>query len=1157
MARFTEEQQAAIDAQGKTIVSASAGSGKTTVMIEKIIRLIKSGVGVDEILAVTFTKKAAAQMKEKLGKALIESINDPETPAEKRAALKKQLSDVPNADISTIHSFCSKLIRSHFFAAGVDNAFRVIGGDDAEGVALKAEALDELLEEGYENKEERFAHLLSVYWRKKSDNTLRKIFTSAYEKLRNSAEYRNYLRLPEGYNEEIFDQICEDLLKKLWEKCRYYYDLIENEKAYFEMNGGDAQIALATELLGCLDEMLACKTYFEACALLKPKFTAKRTSKKDSPERLSHVERLAYLKGKVAKIYEDELAETLSREEELDNFLKSAETARALAHYLLVFDEKYAALKAERGVLDYNDLEHTALQLLANEEVATEVRGKYRYVFVDEYQDVNPVQEAIISRLGGDNLFLVGDVKQSIYGFRGSKSKFFAEKQKQFEEIGQSLFMTRNFRSADAVLDAVNSQFILAMTPQVCDVDYARGSYMNRGGRYALNSGKVEIHVYGKEEKKAAEARGVYSVKAKTKKEETSVSLLAKNVKNIIDKELHSTWYDPDTGTNRPVRYADIAVLSRKKQGQIAKTVAALAAEGIPVTSVAAVNVCDYAEIKTLIDVLSLLDNAEQDVPLCSALLSPVGDLSADDLTEIRLAYTEEKFFRRACKMYADEQENALSKKLQAFYAYFDKLRAFSRVATAGEVLTALLSETRLEATLLAKDNGVACLKRIHRFIEETALPEPLGVHAFLARLRDLDYTIEYNENGGEDSVKVLTMHSSKGLEYPVVIVDNLNALFRGADKDEVLIEEKYGLAPKAFNAEKMTKHSTLLRRLNELKDSESSIADELNLYYVALTRAKHTLHMLFESRPSIANVKYAKSFAEFTDFSVWEQYVVDDEWFDVPKQDRQMLPFKPDEELAQEIMRSFTWKYAHTGYENLPVKSSASDLISDGGFKHNYSFKTENDGGRYELNDFGTPMDEAEKLFEGGELPTDIERRRGIVYHAFLERFDFSKLTDTTGVLIPEGALKTMAQSLCEEMNAEGVADADLLSVDKLVEILSNPVFAELKDMQLYKEQQFTVLLPVKDTYARKKTADPALAEKTDGEEMLFQGAIDLLAVGDTIRIIDYKYSKKDAAYLKEHYRLQLDLYKKTVAKILKTEEKNIRCSIVNICQGYQIDME
>ena len=192
MATFTKEQLAAIEAQGKTIVSASAGSGKTTVMIEKIIRLIKDGCSVKEILAVTFTKKAASQMKEKLSKALITAINDATVSAAKRKELKSQLAEVASADISTIHSFCSRLIRTHFYAADVDNAFRVIGGEDAEGLAMKNEALDELLEEGYEQKDEAFLRLWSVYWRKKSDNTLRQIILSVYEQLRNRADYKEY-----------------------------------------------------------------------------------------------------------------------------------------------------------------------------------------------------------------------------------------------------------------------------------------------------------------------------------------------------------------------------------------------------------------------------------------------------------------------------------------------------------------------------------------------------------------------------------------------------------------------------------------------------------------------------------------------------------------------------------------------------------------------------------------------------------------------------------------------------------------------------------------------------------------------------------------------------------------------------------------------------
>ena len=1139
MANFTQEQLKAIESQGKTIVSASAGSGKTTVMIEKIIRLIKDGTGVGEILAVTFTKKAAAQMKEKLCKELIEEINRETTTPERREVLKKQLSEVPSADISTIHSFCAKLLRSHFYLAEVDSSFRVIGGDDAEGTALKNMALDELLEEGYEQKEENFAYLLSLYWRKKSDRALREIFLKTYEQLRDRADYRAYLENSKEYTKETFDAICADLKQKLEEKCRYYYELVEDERAYFMADEKSAQLSLCDELMSLLNDLIYAEDYFAACGVVKPKFSVNRGSQKDSEERTHHRERLAFLKERITKIVDDELSKHLSQKEEQENFLQSGKTAGILAEYLLRFDDKYERLKGERGVLDYNDLEHKALHLLENEEVMSEMRQKYRFVFVDEYQDVNPVQEALITRISGDNLFLVGDVKQAIYGFRGSKSRFFVEKQEEFEENGgANLFMSRNFRSSDQVLDAVNSQFSLAMTKRVCDVDYVRGSFMEKGGRYETNSGRVCVHFLGKEEKGILLERDVYSVKQQANREEREDSLLAKTIRAIIEEERCNQFYDPDIKAYRPVRYSDIAVLSRKKQGQIARTVESLSAEGVPVTAAAAVNICDFSEIKMLIDLLSLIDNSAQDIPLCSVLLSAVGDLTADDLASVRLAYPKERFFRHACQRYAAEKTDALAGKLKKFYAYYEEIRTLSRVLDAGELLTKIISETRMEASLLSRPNGVSALRRIHRFIEETTSPEPLCVHEFLDRLRDLDYKIEYSENGGEDSVKVLTMHSSKGLEYPIVILDNLSAPFRGVDHDEVFVEEKYGLAPRVFNSVTMVKHNTVLRRLHEIKEAESSLADGLNLYYVALTRAKYGLHMLFEAPTAMPDVKYARSFAEFTDFSVWQQYVVEDHLRDMPKQERTPLVFRPDEQLAREIMGAFRWQYPFAGTENLPVKSSATGLMK----------AFENADG----------ITETARLFDDDtDGKSDTGKEIGTAYHAFLENFDFGLLYDINGNFVGEERLKAHILELCENEKEGGRYAVNLLSVDKLTEILSNRVFRFLQGKRLYKEQKFLVSLPVCDTFGKKEDANPTWRDRKD-ENVIFQGAIDLLAIGEDgdAQIIDYKYSKKDAEYLAEHYRLQLTLYRQAAAKILKLDEKAIRCTIVNIYHGFQVDI-
>ncbi len=1130
---FTEEQQRAIDAQGRVIVSASAGSGKTTVMIEKIIRLILSGVGVEQILAVTFTKKAAAQMKEKLCKALIKAINDKDTTLEQRAMLKRQLAGVPTADISTIHSYCSKLIKTHFFAAGVDSGFKVIGSEDADGRALKNQALDELLEEGYEAQDEGFSHLLSCYWRKKKDAALRTVFDKTYAALRDRADYREYLSfVRKGYTAEEFDGVCADLLALWQERCRYYYELVEDEYAYFLSveHLSKNQIALCKELMDWLTDYGLCKDYFAAARIEKPAFTQNRNAKNDPEEKKEHAARLGFLKDRIVDGYNKEFSKLLSREEERENFLVSGKTAAALAAYLLRFDEKYEARKTERGVLDYNDLEHKALALLKDPEVAKETQEKYRYVFVDEYQDVNPVQEELISRLSADNLFLVGDVKQSIYGFRGSKSRFFVEKQGQFEGgEGRSLFMKKNFRSTDAVLDAVNAQFALAMTPKVCDVDYARDSTMEKGGRYALNSGKVSVYFVPDEEKGKQMERGVYSVRENAEVEEKTPSSTAQAIANIIKEELNGTLAE-----GRRVQYSDIAILTRKNAGAIEEEVGALTDLGIPVTTASAVNVCEFSEVKALIDILSLLDNAEQDIPLCSALLSGMGKLTADDLADIRLAYKGYPF-RAACKKYAAEQGDGLAGKLTAFYAYFHALRTEACVLSAGEVLAKILADTQMEAGLLSRKSGIACLKRIRRFIEEAGTFEGYSVHDFLEHLRNLDYKIEYSENGGEDSVKVMTMHSSKGLEFPIVILANLNQPFRGGDVLDVYVEEKYGLAPRAFDGEKMLRFSTLLRRLHEVKEAQSSRSDELNLYYVALTRAEQRLHLIFSERTTMADVRYARSFAEFTNFSVWKEYEVEEDFSALEKGERQTLLEGADEGAVHAILQAFHWQYTHSGYENLPVKSSPTQLMEGGKYLPERHFT-----------EYGKEDEEME------ECDRELSVREGTAYHAFLEHFDFSLLTDEKGERVSKPVLLELVEGALHAL--AGKVEVELLSKEQLVEILSNGVFYGLQG-RLYKEQQFLVSLPVKDTYA-KKEAD--FSGKEEGEEMIFQGAIDLLCVSEEgARIIDYKYSKRGAEELKTHYKPQLDLYKLAVARVLKMDPSTIRCSIVNICRGFQVDVE
>ena len=546
--------------------------------------------------------------------------------------------------------------------------------------------------------------------------------------------------------------------------------------------------------------------------------------------------------------------------------------------------------------------------------------------------------------------------------------------------------------------------------------------------------------------------------------------------------------------------------------------------------------------------------------------------------SEIRLAYSKKSYpsFRAICRCYAKEKQDEIAKKLNNFFAYYEQMRNLSRVMSAGEILLRILSETGMEARLLAQKNGGGCLRRIRRFLDEATLPEPLSVHAFLDRLANLNYDIKYSESGGEDAVKVLTMHSSKGLEYPIVLLDNLGAHFHAPDSDEVVLDAEYGLAPRAFNEKTMCKSATVLRRLYKVKERENSVKDELNLYYVAMTRAQNDLHLVFTEKNAMADVKYGGSFAELTDFSVWEEYcnpqaeadtstAVEEletnenqgsgvatsektagEFMEEPAMGpRQANSVCPNEKLVEDIVRAFRWKYAHAGYENLPVKSTATELLQN-------TVVTEFDG-----TEFGAKEEWKKDYFDdeadGGNPVSADEKALGTAYHAFLENFDFSLLYDENGA--PMSAL-SVENAIREELES-GKEGYELLSVDKLKDILANPVFKELLGARLYKEQQFLVRLPVADTYAMRADFDRSVLANGDGEEMIFQGAIDLLAVSDTVRIIDYKYSSHGVEYLRAHYKPQLDLYRMAAAKILGVDKSKIRCTIVNIRRGMQVDMD
>lgn len=1083
---YTPEQAKAIAAEGKVIVSASAGSGKTFVMIEKMVNLVLSGADLNHILAVTYTNKAAAQMREKLKTAIVAAINAPDTPEERKTLLKHRLATLSQAEICTIHAFCSHLLRRFFYVLDISGDFSIVGGE-AEEAQLQAEALERLFETLYEDKDEGFYRLLSVYWRKKSDNRLRKIILETYGKLRTQLDYRTLLT-SERYDEESFRLVASELKRLYTAELSAYRPVLEGFSAEAEALNYPKLAPVLAALTACIAGAEEAEDVFSLPELPpQPRFPV--CGKKDPPAAADLLKRVKDVRDDLKKRVETLYGLADSRETEWARYCTSRETAQALIGVILRFDEVYTALKQERSRLDYNDLEHFTLRLLQQEEVLSALREKYRYVFVDEYQDVNPVQERILSAFTGQ-VFLVGDTKQSIYGFRGSKSVYFNRTFAAYAKEGRALLLTSNFRSAEGILDFVNRIFSESMTTESCGIDYA-GTSMMHGRGYAAGAGRVRIHFAPPGPRSAAPARGVYSVMAHYLVREEDVPPCVIAVEEIIRQELQT----PREGGY--YSYGDIAVLVRGMNEKTASLVSYLSEQGIPVTTSVPSNICQFGEVQQLLDLLSLIDNAEQDVPLCSALLSAVGGCNEDDLAAIRLRHPAESF--RQSSALCSAEDSPLGERLRQFYAALAVLRARAQVQSAGEILVSLLSDYGMEADYLAQPNGRQKIARVQRLLAEAQgnVPE------FLEYVKNTGYNIPFASAAGEDAVKILTIHASKGLEYPVVILFNGSQPFHPADRGEALFDEKYGLAVRCFDREQKVAQETLLRKLAKRREEEERVKDELNLFYVALTRAKEVLHLVFD-RPTVYHrelVPYASSFADFVPFARFRDLVAEERHL-APAPPKDAIVTGRNQARKDDFLQAISYRYPYADVVDIAVKSSASALLRER--------KEE----RTEL---------VPQLF--GESSAE----KGTAYHKFLQYVEFG------------APLKEELARLKEKFSED---EWSLLDEGQLGRILAMPVFAELAGSTLLREQEFMVALPASAVFGG-----------TCGDKVLIQGAIDLLGMGKNgVFLLDYKYSQKPADVLKKTYAAQLLLYRKAVSQILGVAEETIRMTIVNILRGEEI---
>ncbi len=1112
---ITEKQRLAIESEGNVLVSASAGAGKTFVMMERIKRLIlDKGVDVDKILCVTFTVLAAKEMKEKLATTITQALKD--FKGEKRQKLEKQLDLLPTASISTIHAFCKGLLSEFFYEVGLDPTFTIL--DDKNTKLLVNRAIDRLFEDLYEEKDEDLALLLPLFFKKRKDRGLKEKIVSVYYLLISEANPEDILNGGEFYyTEEGIDYLADYFLNELTLRAEKYRkdcaEMASNATAYQKLYN------YLKKLEECFLQISFTKDYTTACnAYLNLPLRKPNRNPKASEEELYIDDLVGALNERIknfVKMAKNKMLVDLTQEKTLVK--ESKKVYLAIKNITLKFMEYFAREKHAENAVDYSDLEHFTLKLLQNEDVRQEISSRYEYLFTDEYQDTSGVQEGILTAIAKDNLFMVGDVKQSIYDFRGCNPDIFANKYKKYTagEGGTAINLDRNFRSTKKVLDSVNSLFSAVMTERCGNVDY-KNNPMQVGASYPLEEGETLMCSVKKSECEKILPEGVYSVTGHLKVlRESKVFAEAICAVDLINELIGQDYYDIKSGKIKRIEYGDIALLLRDANKDADAYASYFERAQIPYSAPSKDSIANYPEVKQMVDILRLINCYNQDIELASALKSELGKVSDKELLSIRKACPQGSFVD-AVNEYRITKSDDLSQKLQDFDCYFNGIRTLAEFTPCGELLAKIVSDNGIDVKLLATPLGEVKLARLNKFIEvaqssnQTVSEFLIGIEGLLEKL-----TMSY---ANKNAVQILSIHASKGLEYPIVILGKISKKFNAEGiKGDFLADRYYGVSLNHRNLSNMVMSESLFNKFVKYVKTKRMREEEMRLLYVAMTRAKNSLYLLYEysndekcePAPYHGEDVYdcANYFSMFAQGDVQTKICQNTVNTFAERKTRQVLIGDADEYMVQKIEKNLSFIYPNLNRSSLSVKRSVTSAAH---------FEEE-----------GQTQKEISPIY------SEITTETGNAYHKLLEVCDFS--------LSPEDAFnRAIDGDLIEEEYKK------IIEKDKAIKILSMPIFSKINKFTLYKEQPFTAFMP----------ATMVEGEYEGNEEVLIQGIIDLLAIeGEYAYLIDYKYSSVTSdEKLIQRYKKQLELYAYAVEKVLKKKVVKSYLINVNTCKAIEV---
>ena len=891
---WSKEQLTAIQARHKNLlVAAAAGSGKTSVLVERIIQRVldrKEPVDIDRMLVVTFTNAAAAEMRERVGAALTQALK--ERPDAKN--IERQLLLLNSASISTIHAFCQSVIRQHFHLLGLSPKFRV--ANEVETGLLKMNLLERLFEEKYDAAEPDFLGVVEHYGGEKSDDSLYDLILSLYDFSRSHPKADAWLQ---GLTENFALPEDTDIEATPWSK-------IIRDKMILDLKGSQQELALLCgelERPGSPDAYLA--TFQSDIIVLEELIKGAKASWQClytalntlEFERLPAVgkeftkETKEYFQGARNKIKKkiSEVRDALFTrppEELLSDMRKAAPDVAALVSLVREFGAAYAKVKRDKGLLDFNDLEHYCLRVLAEDRpdgslcpssAAKALQEKYVEIMVDEYQDTNGVQEAIlqlVARAGEPNLFMVGDVKQSIYRFRLAEPELFLQKYRSYGGDGSQecrIDLAKNFRSRACILTAINFVFRQVMNPDVVELEYGDEECLNPGADYPATDkpclkGPVEVLLIDKTNgQESFQDETVNDAEEPTEdvsepKEEAAEDMSGFELESRLIvrriKELYASGYhvwDKAAKQYRPLAWRDIVILLRSVKGKADMLLEAMRQAGIPVYAELSEGYFQEIEVQVLLSLLYVVDNPRQDIHLAGILRSPLFHFSEPELIEIRLCDRQGDLWDAVLKAaeVPDGEQAALGQKVRSFLVQINRWRNLSRSKGVPELVWQIYRDTGYYDYVGGLPGGVIRQANLRALYDRARQYENTNFHGlfrflrFIENLRNRgsDLSIARALGESENVVRVMSIHKSKGIEFPVVIVADMNKQFNMQDSRQNVVKHKrLGLGVYVSPPELRLRYPTLARYGIQITQEMETRAEELRILYVAMTRAREKL---------------------------------------------------------------------------------------------------------------------------------------------------------------------------------------------------------------------------------------------------------------------------------------------------------------------------